>query len=241
MSVMDRYLDDVAARITGLKSGASSAMVSASDAIANAVRGGHLTYVFGTGHSHMLAEELHYRAGGPAYTVPILSTTLMLHEGAIASTQAERTEGLIAPVFARYPITSDDVLIVISNSGVNAAPREAAGLGKEIGCTVIAITSLAYSSAAAAGRERIADIADIVIDNGIPPGDALIELPGTDLKAGAASTVVGAAILNAICTDVAHRLSGDGDPPIYRSANMPGASENNERLVKQYAPRNRHL
>ncbi|MGD1888281.1 MAG: SIS domain-containing protein [Cohaesibacteraceae bacterium] len=240
-AVMTGYLDMIASRIKGLTDHAGPAMEAARDVIVEAVRGDHLVYMFGTGHSHMLTEEVHYRAGGPAFTVPILATTFMLHEGAIASTEAERTEGLVAPVFARYAISSDDVLFVISNSGINAAPVEAAHLGKSLGCTVIAITSIAYSTAAAKGRERIADIADITIDNGIPAGDALVDLPGSDLKAGPASTAVGAAILNAIFADVAHHLAEDASPPIYRSANMPGAQNINARLVAHYASRNRHL
>ncbi|MEM1284343.1 MAG: SIS domain-containing protein [Pseudomonadota bacterium] len=240
-AVMAAYLDTIAGRIKGLTDHAGAAMEAARDVIVQAVRGDNLVYLFGTGHSHMLTEEVHYRAGGPAFTVPILATTFMLHEGAIASTEAERTEGLVAPVFARYPISADDVLFVISNSGINAAPVEAARLGKSLGCTVIAITSIAYSTAAAKGRERIADIADITIDNGIPAGDALVDLPGSDLKAGPASTAVGAAILNAIFADVAYHLAEDATPPVYRSANMPGAQDINARLVAHYAGRNRHL
>jgi uncharacterized phosphosugar-binding protein len=240
-TVMESYIDAVTDRIAALKGTVGAAMEEASAAVVQAVQSDHLVYLFGTGHSHMLAEEMHYRAGGPAFTVPILEPKLMLHEGAIASTEAERTEGLIAPIFARYSIAPNDVLFVISNSGVNAAPREAALLGKSIGCTTIAITSVDYSTSAANGRQRIADIADIVIDNGIPAGDALIELPGSDLRAGAASTAVGAVILHAIFADVAHRLSQYGTPPVYRSANMPAAKDNNERLVARYANRNPHL
>ena len=93
-------------------------------------RVGGLTYVFGTGHSHLLALELHYRAGGPAFVVPILDESLMLHEGAIASTARERESGAAAAAFARYPLRPRDVVIVISNSGVNAArwrPRGSRG------------------------------------------------------------------------------------------------------------------
>jgi uncharacterized phosphosugar-binding protein len=132
-------------------------------------------------------------------------------------------------------------LIIASNSGVNAAPTEAADYGREIGATVIAITSLAYSTAIANGRRRLADLADIVLDNGLPPGDALVELPDTDMKVGPASTVVGATLLNAIFAEVAAELSRDGNPPVYRSANMPGAKDINQALVSKYRPRNPHL
>lgn len=210
-------------------------------AVVAAVRADRLVYVFGTGHSHMLVEECHYRAGGPAFTVPVLDTALMLHEGAIASTEAERQEGTAAKVLANYPIGAGDVLIVISNSGVNAVPLEAARIGRDLGCTVVALTSLAYSTTSAGGRVRLADLAHVVLDNGLPPGDALATLPGTALKAGSGSTVIGAALLNAIFAEVAARLAAFGPPPIYLSANMPGATENNRELVARYGPRNRHL
>ncbi len=80
-----------------------------------------------------------------------------------------------------------------------------------------------------------------MVDNGIEPGDAITALPGSDLRAGPASTVVGAAILNAIVVEVASALALDGDPPVFRSANMDGAKDNNARLVARYRDRNPHL
>lgn len=240
-AVANAYFDALCERLTGLKIHAGEPIAAAAEAIVDAAHGDHMVYVFGTGHSHMLAEEIHYRAGGLALAVPILDPAIMLHEGAIASTKTERTEGVIDPILDRYAIGADDVLFVVSNSGVNAAPLEAAHHGLRIGCTVIAITSLAYSTAAAKGGEKLADLADIVIDNGIPAGDAVVTLPGTNLKSGPASTVVGAAIINAVFAQAAHRLAEDGRPPIYLSANMPGAEENNRVLVERYKGRNRHL
>jgi uncharacterized phosphosugar-binding protein len=166
----------------------------------------------------------------------------MVHEGAVAGTVFERMPGIVAPIFARYPIGPDDVLIVVSNSGVNAAPVEAAKIGKERGATVVAITSEAYSKAAARGRTRLADVADIVLDNGAPPGDAVTEIPHTELRVGPVSTSIGAALINAVLAEAAARLQASGKgAPIYLSANMPGAAEINEALVARYRPRNPHL
>lgn len=233
------YLGAVAARLA--EPDLAAQLAPAVAAVEVAARADRLTYVFGTGHSHMLAEELHFRAGGPAFVVPVLDPALMLHEGAIASTARERNAGVAAQVLAPYPIAAGDVLIVVSNSGVNAVPVEAADLGRAAGATVIALTSRAYSAAAAAGRRTLADFADVVLDNGLPPGDALAALPGTPLRAGPGSTVIGAALLNALFAEVAARLAASGPPPIYLSANMPGAEENNRELVARFAPRNRHL
>jgi uncharacterized phosphosugar-binding protein len=242
MTAAHDYLDRLSSLLDALKSGPTAdAIQQTAAAVTTAARADRQLFVFGTGHSHMLAEEVLYRAGGLACAVPILSAATMLHEGAVSGSTLERTEGLVAPIIGRYGLGKGDVLIVISNSGVNAAPLEAARIGREAGATVVALTSLAYSSHAAAGRTRLADLADIVIDNGIEPGDAIAALPGSDLRAGPASTVIGAAILNAIVVEVAHATAQDGDPPVFRSANMPDAAENNARLVARYRDRNPHL
>ncbi|WOI55857.1 SIS domain-containing protein [Palleronia sp. LCG004] len=242
MSVADDYLDRLMGHLAALKHGDRAAAIrAAAEAVTQAARADRQLFVFGTGHSHMLAEEVLYRAGGLACAVPILSAATMLHEGAVSGSALERTGGLVAPIIGRYGLGKGDVLLVISNSGVNAAPLDAARIGRDAGATVVALTSLEYSTAAAKGGERLADLADIVIDNGIEAGDAITALPGTDLRAGPASTVVGAAILNAIVVEVADALARDGDPPVFRSANMDGAKENNARLVARYRDRNPHL
>lgn len=239
MQTAKAYLAELAARLTA--DGFADQLEPAVAAIVTAVRADRLVYVFGTGHSHLLALDLHYRAGGPAFAVPVLDEALMLHRGAMASTERERMSGAAAEAFARYPVGAGDVVIIISNSGVNAAPVEAAEIARSRGATVIALTSRAYSEAAARGRPTLASRADIVIDNALPPGDALVSLPASELKAGPGSTSVGAALLQALFAEAAARLAADGRPPIFLSANMPGAAENNRELVARYGPRNPHL
>jgi uncharacterized phosphosugar-binding protein len=239
MEVARAYLADLAARIADPALAAQ--LEPAIAAVVAAVQADRLVYVFGTGHSHLLALDLHYRAGGPAYVVPVLDERLMLHQGAMASTDRERMSGAAAEALSRYPLVAGDVVIIISNSGVNAAPVEAADLAKSLGARVIALTSRAYSQAAARGRPTLASRADIVIDNALPPGDALVALPASGLKAGPGSTAVGAAILQALFAEAAARLAVAGVPLIFLSANMPGAAENNRELVARYGPRNPHL
>jgi uncharacterized phosphosugar-binding protein len=240
-AVTDAYFSNLIGRLEALKKSLAEPMEKAAAVILDAARHDKRVYVFGTGHSHMLAEEVHYRAGGLAFTVPVLIGSAMLHEGAVISSVYERTQGLVRPVLERYGMQPGDVIIIASNSGVNAAPIEAADYGREIGAKVIAVTSVAYSSAIANGRRRLVDIADVVLDNGLPPGDAVLDLAGSGLKVGPVSTAVGTTVLNAIFAEVASALSKSGDAPVYLSANMPGAAEVNQRLVKKYRPRNPHL
>ncbi len=236
------YLADLAERMGRLIEENAGAIAAAADAVERAAKADGLVYVFGTGHSHILAEEVHYRAGGLALAVPILATALMVHEGAAMSTVFERMPGVVEPILEHYPMGADDVLVIVSNSGVNAATVEAAQCGKARGATVIAITSQAYSRQVAQGRTRVADIADIVLDNGSPAGDAVVSVPGSELRVGPISTSIGAALLNAIFAEAAVRLQSSGAAaPVYLSANMPGAAEVNKRLVARYRARNRHL
>lgn len=240
-AITDRYFDDLIARLASLRDRLAEPMEKAADLITTAARADRRVYVFGTGHSHMMAEELHYRAGGLAITVPILCGAIMLQDGAVASSHFERIEGAVLPILDRYGIQQGDVLIVVSNSGVNAAPIEAARYAREKGAAVIAVTSVTYSSAIAKGRTQLLSLADVVLDNDAPAGDAVLEVEGSALKVGPVSTALGVTILNAIFADVASRLVDDGSAPIYLSANMPGASDVNRELVARYRDRNPHL
>ncbi|QBE59522.1 SIS domain-containing protein [Brucella melitensis] len=239
--ITDRYFNDVIARLSGLRDRLAAQMEKAADLIAAAARADRRVYVFGTGHSHMMAEELHYRAGGLAITVPILCGSIMLQDGAVASSHFERIEGAVRPILDRYGIRDGDVLVVVSNSGVNAAPIEAARYTREKGAAIIALTSVAYSNTIARGRTQLLSLADVVLDNDAPSGDAVLEIAGSALKVGPVSTALGVTILNAVFADVAARLVGEGDAPIYLSANMPGSGDINRSLVERYRDRNPHL
>ncbi|EAR51298.1 hypothetical protein OG2516_17755 [Oceanicola granulosus HTCC2516] len=238
----DRYFTDLIARLSALQDAAAEAIDATVRAVLDVVAADGRVFLFGTGHSHVLAEECHYRAGGLAITVPILSGPTTVQDGAVAGTVYERLPGIVAPILDRYGVGPRDMLIVISNSGVNAAPLEAAREARARGAKVVAVTSLAYSTAAARGRDRLADLADVVLDNGGPPGDAALSLEGSEMRVGPVSTVVSAALLNAVFAEVAERLVAQGgEAPIYRSANMDGASEINARIVARYRDRNPHL
>jgi uncharacterized phosphosugar-binding protein/putative N-acetylmannosamine-6-phosphate epimerase len=220
------------------------AIQRAADLVTKSILSGGMLYLFGTGHSHMMAEEGHYRAGGLAPVCPILISGLMLHESAMMSTRLERTEGVISAALERYPLAQGDTLIVFSNSGVNAAPVEMAKIAKERGLSLIAVQSNSYSAQTEAGAlgKKLEDYADLVINNHLPPGDSLVPLNNAGLKTGAGSTVVGAFILNALLTEVIERLNQMGEaPPIYISANLPGAQAHNQRLFERYRTRNPHL
>jgi uncharacterized phosphosugar-binding protein len=238
------YMDAVRARLDAIAENQGAAIDRAATALMNSIAAEGVVYIFGTGHSHMMAEEGHYRAGGLACVVPILSTVLMLHEGAVLSTQVERTSGIAETLLERYQPEARDSLIIFSNSGVNSVPVEMALAAKNKGLTVIAIVAMEYAAAVKPGAsgKKLNDVADIVVDNHGVPGDALVEIGDTGLKTGPLSTIAGAFILNAILTETTWRLAANGHtPPVFISANMPGSAVHNAGLIAKYRSRNPHL
>ena len=201
-------------------------------------------YAFGTGHSHMLAEEIFYRAGGLAHAAPILDDLLMLHKQAIEATYRERKQGYAAGLLLHYPVAHGDVLIVASNSGRNAVPIELALAGRERGLKVIVITNLAHTRAWPSRHpsgKRLADAGDLVIDNCGVQGDACVELPGMLSAVGPTSSITGAFIVNAIIVQgIEYALARGVAPEIYISSNTNG-DEHNEKLLQKYKSRIRHL
>jgi uncharacterized phosphosugar-binding protein len=239
------YMQAVQAKLEAILEHQLGAVLRAAELAAQCVQHGGMIYLFGTGHSHMLAEEGHYRAGGLAPVCPILNDAIMLHEGAVFSTMVERTSGLAEPLLERYQPKPDDVLFIFSNSGVNTLPVEMAQAARRRGMKIVAIVALAYAATVPAGPHgvKLADLADIVLDNHGVAGDALVEVGKTGLRTGPFSTIGGAFLLNAVLTEVACRLAESRleHPPIYISANMAGAAAHNAHLVAEYRRRNPHL
>jgi len=201
-----------------------------------------MIYIFGTGHSHMLAEEGHFRAGGFAPICPILNSSLMLHENTILSSILERKEGIATELLKKYNIKSKDVLVIFTNSGVNQAPVEAAFFAKKIKCKSVGISSNQYSHIAKKSqyKKRLSEVVNFHIDNYGPPGDALIEI-NNKYKTSPFSTIAGTFILNAILSEVAELAKNDDPFPFYISGNMPNAEKHNLRLMKKYKKRNPHI
>ncbi len=214
-------------------------------AFANALENDRNIFLFGTGHSHMLAEELFYRAGGLVNLHPVLETALMLHESAAKSTEIERLQGYADILFDSYDMKKDDVIVIISNSGRNGVCVDMAQLAKEKGMTVVALTNLNHSKSASSRHpsgKKLYEFADIVLDNMGCVGDASVWFEEIGRNAAPTSTSAGAAILNAVVVACIEKMLSDGCvPDVFSSSNVDGGDAINEAFIKKYKGRIRSL
>lgn len=244
MTPFDTYLQAVQQQLAAIHAMQRPKVLQAAEWVAAALCGDRFIYTFGCGHSHALAEETFYRAGGLARVVPILDEKLMVHISAADSTQWERREGYAAEVLSRYPIAAGDILFVVSNSGRNAVPIEAALLSQQRGARVVAISSLQHSGNFASRHssgKRLADVADLVIDNQSVPGDAAVVVPGVAQKMGPTSTITSAFLLHSIFMEAAARAAAQGkEVEVYPSINTDSGAVT-ETLTRKYRGIVRHL
>jgi uncharacterized phosphosugar-binding protein len=157
----------------------------------------------------------------------MLDERVLMSAGSLGSSAAEKTEGLAAEILSAHNIQPDDAGVVVSNSGRNAAPVEMAFEMKKSGMQVIAITSVRHSASVEsthATGKKLMELADVVLDNAAPHGDALVEIPGLTHRMGAVSTVTGAALINSVMIMAAEKMLAEGlEPLVLPSGNVDSA------------------
>jgi uncharacterized phosphosugar-binding protein len=232
-----RRLYDVIEEMLGAEGGQ---IEIAASWMADTLGDGGVVHLFGSGHSHMVAEEVFHRAGSMLPLNPMLDANLTFL-GHLNATLLERTSGYGEVVVGSHDIRPGEVVIVISNSGVNPVPVEVALEAKARGARTIAITSDQHyrdAPSRAADGKRLANVVDLTIDTHVPAGDALVAIPGVDTPVGGASSVLGIAIINAMIVEAAAQMMKRGiQPPVIPSMNVPGGDDKMERLVEQYGAR----
>jgi len=206
--------------------------------VADSLMNDGFVYVFGTGHSHMMAEELFYRAGGLARIYPILEDALMLHNGAIKSTEMERLDGYADLILDRYECTEKDCLIIASNSGRNAVSIDMVKAAHKRGMKVIGLTNLIHSKAQEsrhASGSKLYMIGDVVLDNQGCLGDASVYVPEIDRNIAATSTSLGAMLLHAVAISAIELMLEKGHiPEVFSSANLDEGDEINDEMLAKY-------
>jgi uncharacterized phosphosugar-binding protein len=239
--VRRRYRDRVVDILNRTVANQAAAFDAARDAVATALAADRLVYVAGSGHSHLIAEEAFYRAGGIAAAQAILDPDLMLHVSASRSTQFERETGRAAKALVDYGVMCGDVVFVASNSGRNAYPIEMALAAKARGATTIALTSLQHTMQVTSRHpsgKRLFEVSDIVLDNGAEYGDASLPVGHHGLYMGPTSTIAGVFIINAVLAEAVDQLADRGvTVDIYQSANVQGGESAADEMIERWKPR----
>jgi uncharacterized phosphosugar-binding protein len=238
---MNTFFDAARRVLDSIEASQRESIARAAGYVADSLLVGGVWHLFGTGHSHLIAEEVYYRAGGLAPVNAILFPALMQHEGPATSTKLERLPELARLILDKEDIRPGEVLTIISNSGKNAVPVELALLARERGLKTIALTSMAQSERASFGAgqtKKLFEVCDVVIDNCGAPGDAAVPLLASDLATGPTSTLANVAIIQQIVLEVCLAFQAAGVvPPLFKSANLPGGDEWNAGLIEKYRAR----
>lgn len=222
MADHEDYLDLVLARLAEVRKREDNAIREAARYCAEAIGGGGVVWVFGAGHSAMMALEAYPRMGGVLGFVPMVELSLLYFTNVVGSgglEQAiflERAEGFAEAILRSNDPREGDVIIIYSSSGVEVLPKELATGARARGLKVIGVTSLEYSRYASNLRNvgrTLADEVDLVIDNAVPPGDAVLTIDGVPAPVGPSSTMLSIAVMNSIAVDTAANLARAGITP----------------------------
>lgn len=245
MSTAGRWISAARSVLDHLESTQMEAIARAADWCAGTIASGGLVHLFGSGHSRIPLEEMFPRYGSFPGFHPMAELSMTFHTEVVGTNgqrQAmfiERIEGLAEVILSNFDFGEDDILIVFSASGRSAVPIEMASGARRRGMRVIAVTSLAESSAAESSHssgDRLFDHADLVIDIGTPPGDALVTLEGLDTPLGPGSSLANVTIVNEIKVATAQLLLERGElPPVLTSSSVVGDARSRALFDDAYA------
>ena len=238
------YLTQVRTLVGEVGESQSDAVCEAADLIADTLASGGVLQTFGSGHSEALAMEIAGRAGGLVPSSRLALRDLVVYGDAprelLRDPKLEREPGIAHRLYTLGNVRPEDAFVIASNSGINGVVVELALLVKERGHGLVAVTSAEQSrrlpSRHPSGR-RLVELADVVLDNGAPYGDALLPLPSGGAVC-AVSSITGALLVQMVTAEVVRRMLRAGHtPPVYLSANVPGGDEHNQALESRYAGR----
>ena len=194
------YFDKTISILNRIRETQMENLERASEICAESIARGGLVFLFGNGHSRMMCEEMTPRQGTFVGWVALVELSLSNHasivgaNGLRAPLYLEKYEGYAEEILKGFKLGPHDAFIVISTSGIRPVVVEMAMGAKDRGAPVIGICSRRHceqSVTAHSSGKKLIDVADVIIDNGCPPGDCVIELEGLEWRTGPTSTVTG--------------------------------------------------
>jgi uncharacterized phosphosugar-binding protein len=218
-------------------------IAAAAALVAECVLEGGVIHAFGTGHSQGLVMEIAGRAGGLIPTNRLGLRDVVTYGGDPVGSldeYAERDPAIAHRIYELATVGPHDLFVIASNSGGNGSTVEMATLVKDRGHPLVVFTSLDHATAVASRHpsgKHLHDLADVVIDNCGPMGDALLRLPGGGAVC-AISSITAAMAAQMMVADAAAIILGAGrTPPVYLSANVPAGDAHNRELEARYEGR----
>ncbi len=236
----DHYFAEISRVLGRLRETQLTAIERAGALFADCIAREGVVHLFGSGHSVLPVMDIFPRYGSFVGFHPLLDPRLMWFNvigpsGAPELLWIERQEGYVPVMAEARGLQEGDVMVVYSHGGLNAAPVDMALLARGRGLSVVAITSLANRSDAQATHssgKHLADLADIVLDNCVPPQDALVQVDGWDHPVAAGSTVATVTLSMALLAETAAQLAQRGvRKPTFVSPNVYGVSPEHNRDV----------
>ena len=239
MNAIDKYYLRINEIMNTVFSAEHENIERAAEVIAEANRTHHSIFAFGCNHAGLITLELFYRTGGMVTVNPVRAPGMMLEISPPTMTsEMERMEGYGKIIFDNLTTREGDVIIIHSVSGRNAVTVDMAKAAREKGLTVIVVTNMntatTVTSRHSSGK-MLHDYASILIDNHGDRGDAALKLDGFEQRIASSSTVVGAAILNAVIARACEMLLAEGiNPPVLMSGNMDGGDAYNKAVIAEH-------
>lgn len=241
---LHRYRDRISEVLDRIWRTQSENIAKAAEVMANIIANDGLVHLFGSGHSVLPVQDIFPRYGSypgwrPLMDMRLMWTNVIGSGGAKGLLWLERREGYAQVLFENEPIRKGDVMLVFSHGGLNAAPIEVAIEAGKRGLATVAVTSIdnyRQRQATHSSGKKLADVADIVIDNCVPAEDALVKVDGWQAPVAAGSTVASVTIAMALVAQVAANLAAGGRKrPVFVSPNVPGIpKDNNDQVYVAY-------
>jgi uncharacterized phosphosugar-binding protein len=222
MNAAIKYYDASLELLRRIRETQLPAIEKAAGICANTIERQGLVFLFGSGHSRMMCEEMIPRQGCFVGFYPIVNLALTTYADVLgpnnlrAPLYLEKYEGYAEEILKGFKFGAQDAMVIISTSGIRPVIVEMALGAKRRGMPVIALCSLRHGNAAVSGHssgKKLADLADVVLDNQAPEGDCAVELPGLEWRTGPISTVCGAMLINMLRCATAEKLLERGVKP----------------------------
>ncbi|MCF0110670.1 MAG: sugar isomerase domain-containing protein [Erysipelotrichaceae bacterium] len=218
--------------------------------IADCYEQGGIVRLFGCGHSHLITEDVFWRAATLGNVHAILEPSVSGMSEITKAGNVESLEGYGQMIVEYHKIAKPDIMICISNSGNKAVAIDVARTCQEKGIPTIVLTNVKYSeylNAKHSSGKKLKDFGDVVISNCSAIGDSAMTIDGFDIPVGSTSSIPFLFIQNSMFAEAVELLVQRGiKPEVYLNGSLKAndperVNTNNGNIVDKYHSRIRNL